>query len=500
MSSIRLFAAVGFVVAVLGSGTCADAEESWQTLLNRAPAETNVLVMIDADKVRASRFAQSTGWNSADKAIGGLRSILPRDEIHRCLFAAHVNLVDFSPRWEIGVLEMKSASSLAKLAPGIDGAHERFGTTTGLRLPRGAFLLQLEPRLFGVLAPADRQRAARWSRAPVATPSLESAYLAKIAVFPETVGTEIMLGLDLTDAIDVARAKQVLSDSPTLREAKIDPNVAAEIISSLEGVALGVRVLSQATGMIRIDFAVDPAPLAGVMKPLLLERLSARGMMIEDFSDWKMNVQGKTAFLGGNLSPGGLSLILSLVEPELPAATPTNSAATTAATGPASAGSAAPVPLANTATKMMADKAALSRRYFAQVSELVTEVRFPKLEMKTAVFGTWIDRQARRIDELPMLDVDPDLLDYAQGVAKSLRTTAAKQRGAAISATTTPRDMTRYYADGYNQAVKMESASRIQGRMEAASANLSHVDIMRMIDDETAAMRRLLTERYHVEF
>jgi len=488
MSSIRLFAAVGFMVAVLGSGTCADADESWQTLLNRAPAETNVLVMIDADKVRASRFAQSTGWNSADKAIGGLRSILPRDEIHRCLFAAHVNLVDFSPRWEIGVLEMKSASSLAKLAPGIDGAHERFGTTTGLRLPRGAFLLQLEPRLFGVLAPADRQRAARWSRAPVATPSLESAYLAKIAAFPETVGTEIMLGLDLTDAIDVARAKQVLSESPTLREAKIDPNVAAEIISSLEGLALGVRVLSQATGMIRVDFTVDPAPLAEVMKPLLLERLSARGMMIEDFSDWKPSIQGKTAFLGGNLSPGGLSLILSLVEPELPVAKPA-AIAPTANTAPV-----------NTATKMMADKAALSRRYFAQVSELVTEVRFPKLEMKTAVFGTWIDRQARRIDELPMLDVDPDLLDYAQGVAKSLRTTAAKQRGAAISATTTPRDTTRYYADGYNQAVKMESASRIQGRMEAASANLSHVDIMRMIDDETAAMRRLLTERYHVEF
>jgi hypothetical protein len=36
--------------------------------------------------------------------------------------------------------------------------------------------------------------------------------------------------------------------------------------------------------------------------------------------------------------------------------------------------------------------------------------------------------------------------------------------------------------------------------MESASANVSHVDIMRMIDDETAAIRRKMTERYHVEF
>jgi hypothetical protein len=495
MSSIRLFVVVGFLAAVFGSAKRAAADESWQTLMRRAPAETNALMMINVDKVRASKFAQTTGWNSADKAIGGLRSILSRDEIRRCLFAAHLNLADFSPRWEAGVLETKSDSTLAGLAAGIDAPYESLGTTPGLRLPRDAYLLLLEPRLFGVLGPADRQRAARWSRAR-ATPPLESAYLAKIAAFPETVGTEIMLGVDLTDALDLARVKQALGESPTLREAKLDSGMAAEIIVSIEGLALGVRVLDQATGMIRIDFTKDPAPLAEVMKPLLLERLAARGMMIEDFGAWKMDVQGKTAFLGGNLSPVGLSLILSLIEPEIPAGTLTatpNAAASTTIVSAVSATS--------PTTKQKADVATVSRRNFIQVNDLVTEIRFPNSQMNPTAFGTWMDRQARRIDQLPMLDVDPDLLDFSQGVAKSLRISAANQRNAAIRATTTSRDTTRYYADGYsNQPYKVESASRIQGRMEAASANLSHVDIMRMIDDETAAMRRLLTERYRLEF
>jgi hypothetical protein len=191
-----------------------------------------------------------------------------------------------------------------------------------------------------------------------------------------------------------------------------------------------------------------------------------------------------------------LSLILSLIEPEIPAGTLTatpNAAASTTIVSAVSATS--------PTTKQKADVATVSRRNFIQVNDLVTEIRFPNSQMNPTAFGTWMDRQARRIDQLPMLDVDPDLLDFSQGVAKSLRISAANQRNAAIRATTTSRDTTRYYADGYsNQPYKVESASRIQGRMEAASANLSHVDIMRMIDDETAAMRRLLTERYRLEF
>ena len=456
---------------------CGAAEESWQGLMSHAPADANVLVMVHAEKVRSSKFAVTTGWNSASNATGGLRSILPRSEVQRCLFAARLNLVDLSPRWEAGVLETESDPSLELFAARIDGRREVLGSTPGIRLPFDSYLLKLSPSTFGILGPADRQVAARWARSSASSKPLDSAYLMKIASFPETVGTEIMLGIDLTDAADIATVKAVMSESPAIRDAKLDPEVAAQIVNSIEGMALGVRVLDEATGMIRIDFRRDPAPIAKGLKPLLLERLAARGAMLEEFDGWKFDLQGHTGFFGGKLTPGGLSRVLSLVEPALPA--------------PAD-------DLPKSAQRKPDVTVERSRAHFTKVNALVTEVRFPTLEFKAAAFGTWIDRQARKIDELPVLDVDPDLLDYSQGVAKSLRITAGKQRGASISASANERNT--YGSGGYYYGRPAESTARIQGRMESAAANLQHVEIMRMIDDETAAIRRMLTERYRVKF
>lgn len=457
---------------------CIAADESWQGLMSHAPADANVLVMVHAEKVRGSKFAATTGWNLASNATGALRSILPRSEIQRCLFAARLNLVDLSPRWEAGVLETESDPSLELFAARISGPREVLGSTPGVRLPFDSYLLKLAPSTFGILGPADRQVAARWARSSALAKTLDSAYLLKIASFPETVGTEIMLGIDLVDAADIATVKGVMSESPAIRDAKLDPEVAAQIVNSTEGMALGVRVLDEATGMIRVDFRTDPAPIAKALKPLLLERLAARGAMLEEFTEWKFDLQGNTGFFGGKLTPVGLSRVLSLVEPALPA--------------PAD-------DLPKSAQRKPDVTVERSREHFTKVSALVTEVRFPALEFKAAAFGTWIDRQARKIDELPVLDVDPELLDYSQGVAKSLRITAGKQRGASIRSSANERNT--YGGGGYYAYGRpAESTARIQGRMESAAANLEHVEIMRMIDDETAAIRRTLSERYRVEF
>lgn len=485
MSNRRGVFAFCLAVLIVGSHGRAD-ETSWQPLLGRAPADANALVMINAEKVRDSGFARKAGWNSADSAPGGLRTLLPRGEVRRVVFAARLNLADLSPRWEAGLLETGSDPSLAMFAAGVRGPHELLGSTPAVRLPIDAYLLKLAPSTFGVLGPADRQQAVAWARAAENPKPLHSAYLAKIASFPETVGTEVMLGLDLLDAVDAAVVKDALQKSPTLADAKLDIETAAPIIASIEGIALGVRVLDQATGMIRIDFGRDPTSLAAVMKPLLLERLAARGAMIEDFQSWTLEVKDRTAYLGGNLTPAGLSLILSLVEPELPEAKPDTTAATSVApTGP---------------PKPSVEK---SVQHFKQVKQLITEVRFPSSDLKfvsAGAFGAWIDRQARRIDQLPLLGVDPELLDYSQGVAKSLRVTAAKQRGATIGASAYSTRRYRYTDDDTGQSYVSESQNQIQSRMENSAANLSHVEVMRMLDDETAEMRRRMTERYGVEF
>jgi hypothetical protein len=78
-----------------------------------------------------------------------------------------------------------------------------------------------------------------------------------------------------------------------------------------------------------------------------------------------------------------------------------------------------------------------------------------------------------------------------------MRVAAVKLRGAAIRDSANPRST---YSYGNYYGGRGESDARIQGRMEKSAADLEYVDIMRTIDDETAAIRRKMTERYGVEF
>jgi len=486
-----LFGLLGFGVAP----ACGD--DSWQPLMRHLPAHANVLVMVNAEKVRASKFAQQSQWMSADNVHAPLPSILPRQDMQRCLLAARLNLASFSPRWEAAVLETNRDESLAQFAAKIDGKREQLGTVEAVRLPFDSYLVKLAPGTFGVLGPADRQLAAKWGRDSVAQ-SINSPYLLKIATFPETVGTEIMLGLDLRDAIDLEALRQAAAESPAVREAKVSPETAADVLSSIEGVALGVIVRDEADGVIRVDFTRDPAPLAPALKKLLLERLARHGAMLDEFDSWTISVKGKTAYFGGKFTPTGLARVLSLVEPSIPAAPSPEPAAATTTTTTTTTTPSPPTKLTQSQAAAKASTIVVrSQDHYKKVSELVTAVRFPTLDLKTEKFGIWIDKQARRIDELPVLNVDPELLDYSQGAAKSLRVSAAKLRGATIRASANQRN-TYSYGNYYGGSV--ESDARIQGRMEKAAGDLDHVDIMRMIDDETAAIRRRMTERYGVEF
>ena len=58
------------------------------------------------------------------------------------------------------------------------------------------------------------------------------------------------------------------------------------------------------------------------------------------------------------------------------------------------------------------------------------------LEGKSQTFaqkGVWYDRYAGKIEQLPTLNVDPEIVDYGFFVAKQLRTASATVRGANIA-------------------------------------------------------------------
>jgi hypothetical protein len=107
-----------------------------------------------------------------------------------------------------------------------------------------------------------------------------------------------------------------------------------------------------------------------------------------------------------------------------------------------------------------------------------------------------MERYARKIDELPVLHVDEQLLDYGDKLAETLRVMSLSQRQAGIRAGVRATEGRGYYNDGYDA-----DAQRSQSKKEEMSvAYDTRVQGWKLIDDAAADMRKAMTKKYGVEF
>ena len=294
-----------------------------------------------------------------------------------------------------------------------------------------------------------------------------------------------------------------LRKSKTLAGRSVDFAAMSQLLATLRGVCLGIRISDRAYGKLRIDFNGDALALADVAKPLILEVLANRGALIDDFQAWNAEVKGQTVYLGGTLSLTGLHQVLSLVDPPSPPIEP-----------PAEAPSPG-TPDAKTSTSL---------RYYKELRALIRDVRNPdpKRIKSTGQCAVWLDRYARKIDQLPILDVDKDLLDFGQAVAAAMRGLSFAYRGVGIRAGTYSsnpngnRGGAYYnnngavcYAGANNRNLDSPSGSlgntglsdsQIALKIGRAYATGSEFQLWAAIDDGAAAIRRVLTERYRIEF
>jgi hypothetical protein len=109
----------------------------------------------------------------------------------------------------------------------------------------------------------------------------------------------IILALDLQHFVAAADARAALAEWDLLKDRDVDLDQVAEVLASIRGVMLGVSVVDQRSGAIRVDFDQDASVLQEFAKPLLLEVLARRGLMIDEFQEWTAEVRGKTIALRG---------------------------------------------------------------------------------------------------------------------------------------------------------------------------------------------------------
>jgi hypothetical protein len=410
------------------------------------------------------------------------RQIFPRSDIRRAVFAAHLDMKDLNPRWQVAIFGVPRTATPEAIARSSLGKVDSLAGLPAVLLPSDSYLIYFRPDLAGVMTPADRTRCAKWIHH---SDKLDlSPYLQKTSQYPETVGTEIILGLDLTDAVSVDAAEIKLLKWNLLKGRTANIRAMAESLCSAQGLALGIRITDGVYGKLRIDFTEDISSLTDFAKPLILEVLERRGAMIDDFAAWTAEVKPHTIYLGGSLSLSGLRRILSLVDPPLPSV----AEETPKTAQPKSPGE-------------PDDKTMKTVKQFKSLAAILNEAKNPNLlKMKTSgQYAVWLDRYAKQINQLPVLDVDPDLLNFSAVIASSMRDLSVKYRGVGIAAGTQSSNSNYYYDNAGNYRGGL-SDQQIAQRIGRANAAGNEVELRRAIEDGMAAMRRQLSERYRIEF
>ena len=500
-----------WLALVLAYLTTQAAEAQFAPLIKHVPSSANTIFLLNAEKVFNSEVALREGWRqNFEKAIASGMVRLPEDTLQYVL-AGQVNFEFVHPDWQVGLLRTKDKHDMAFIASEKDGTQDTVAGQPAVLLPSTVYVVQFDPYTYGTLVPASRQAVARWVTETKAGDPKFSDYIQEAIGYSEKAGTEIILALDLSNAFDSKRIKEYLASSPVIADKKVDVDAAAEALGSLRGIMLGVTLGEKPFGSIKVDFGKDASVLKNVAGPLLVEILSNRGAMIDDFQTWKGDVKEDQVVFTGFLTTTGLRQILSLMDAPV-----SNSLPSESDTGQQSASDTDP-------------KVVASQKYFASVEQFMTDLK-DKEPQRIAQYGIWFDKYANKIDQLPMVNVDDTVLDYGAYVSQQFRNAAAAVQGIGmrsrvrqvqnVNAAGGPGwyganyDGGYYYGGsyyhGYNgfarnnalqAGLREQQRVRTQVKTEEKVAGVSAARaIMEDVKNATREVRREMAKKYNVDF
>jgi hypothetical protein len=218
--------------------------------------------------------------------------------------------------------------------------------------------------------------------------------------------------MDLKNFINKAEVEKRLAMSKTVEEAKPDTAALAGLIAGIKGLRLSIKADSAFKGEIRFDFSESAQPFQGIFASLLNEVITNTGVPLGDMSSWKLQVSGTSVTLRGNMNTDEVRRLVALITPLGP-----NSDIDEAPTGSQAI-------------------VVTSQRYYRAISTLLDDLRKKSDQLDRARNwsdnASWYEYSARKIDDLPTVDTDPELVKLGNDIAGKLRIMAQSLRGVNI--------------------------------------------------------------------
>lgn len=493
---------VGILAGLLVPQVLCAASE-FDNLAKDVPPGANVILLIDVEKTLATEMAKTNGWASPEK-VATRPAYLP-PEADKVVVASQVDPPNgFKQSWESAVVGLKESLPMRLIAKAEGGYVDAINGKECAWVPSDAYFVQINENTLGLLHPANKQAASRWIDEQKSSRTGVSSYL-QSAIDEVATGPQIVLALDAKDALSAHQLHQRLSESKVVAQAKLDVDSMVGLFSSLRGITLGITISDNAQARAEIEFGQTITFDAAVGKAFVLAALTNLQAEIPGVDAWTYSIRENSIIAEGELPLPGLRRILSTLE------IPTTKFSSLKGEDTESVGSAEDI-----LTK--------SLTYFKSISGLIKDLE--RQSKSSSGDNYWFDRYAKRIDRLPILHVDPDLLDFGQKTSETLRVMSGARKSANLSTgvakanigASTDNDegsngYVGYGRNGYRGGYRRSGYASVSGRASAqqrsinaadrrfqATATTKKIEGFRLIDEATYELRRTMTERYNSEF
>ena len=487
-------------------------------LAAKVPSSANALFLVDTAKILASPAGTKGNWKEkVQEAYASGVTILPPDA-SQAIMSAELDLESTHTLWESVVMRVNRPVSMTKVASMTKGTAGEIEGTPAVALPGDAYVVRFEKNIAAAMAPANRQAVARWLREVNLRnkPSL-SPYLTEAFEYANSLGTPIILAIDLDNAASLEHIRLALATAEQESEKKFESvagmsiDRAAEFLVTARGLTLGITLADKPFGKIKVDFRSDVPFQPEVAKKLLIHALARRGAMIDELEEWTPKVNGKQFTLEGHLGTSGMRRIFSLFDrpPTLPKE------------GEEGQQSASSDP-----------ELAATKTYFKNMQDMLDDLAAkPKMASNYTVGqkAVWYKTYARKIERLPVLNVDPDLVQFSSHVsaqlysaADAITSGAARSRTRQVNAAPTYNYYTNTSVYGYSyrsndyssgyvpygsysvtavEDVNAEFNNRARIRTEERVASMNQArTITEALERDVSDMRKRLTQKYKAEF
>lgn len=482
------------------------AEPSASDLLKLVPDTVNAVVVVRVRDLTNTPRGKRENWAKKHESefLAGSLHIPPT--VNTLVRGVAFHPEDASSPLVYSVASWQRMSSIAELAKREGTEVEWIGPVPTARTSRGAIVAEIIPGVTGLIRPGFRQEMARWiARCERKDNPAPAAYFTE-AIKDES--SQILMAFDTRDMFGPKLVRARLARMQSLVGIEAHLETLSKLVEKLRGVRLQVRIEEQAAARLSLDFGADvPMNVGGYFRPLLAEFFGDAGAHIEELETAKVEVAAQSVTLVMDLSDSSLRRVLSL----LISPSPSSSEADPVPMPPAPDTAVRPVP------GKAGPNAAANQMYFTAVYQSLADLEAMNRKAKDyAKTATWHDNYARKIDQLPMRNVDQELLEYGADVASKLRSLAASLRGVPLQMNRLQNSITYdvkydpgwvagswWGGAGYRPSTYNVQTNEGQIRAEQAAAVAKGAEqreeIWKMLADQTAGIRRRMLDKSNIE-